>query len=248
MSKLYFLGSGTDYSIGFSNYQSAILIENLNQQCFLIEAGSDIKYSLKEFKFCPKKLDGIYISSTGIEYARGLEWLGFTRKFTEASPPVKLYLHHAIKEIVWDKFLKGTMSSLYLERATLELFFELKQMSDNESFHWDNGIFTQIPLTYPLKRTPLYFSFNNSRVLLTMGANLEDESIMPWAEKATFIFHSCKDLLPGEDMIPYLEKLSIIPDKLKKKMWFYQTNLIQYPDCTSFGFKGFIEKGQIFSL
>lgn len=72
-SKNYFLGSGSSFAIGPENYQSNVLLE-LENDTLLIDAGTDIKYSLRDQGLSYKDIK-IFILATCIMII-AVDWNG----------------------------------------------------------------------------------------------------------------------------------------------------------------------------
>ena len=100
--KITFLGSGSAFTIGESNFHSNLLIEDLKtSKKLLIDCGSDTRFSMQEVGLTFNDIDAVYISHIHADHTGGLEWLGFTRYFSKFTIP-DLYTSHEIVKPLWN--------------------------------------------------------------------------------------------------------------------------------------------------
>ena len=105
----------------------------------LIDAGSDIRFSLNKLHLTYLDIRNIYISHLHADHIGGLEWLALTTYFDpryENKP--NLYISEHLVRDLWEKSLSGGLSTLQTEQASLEHFFNVKPLKQHEQFVWQN--------------------------------------------------------------------------------------------------------------
>ena len=136
--KLTFLGAGSAFTIGEDNYHSNMLLQK-DDDSLLIDAGSDIRFSLNKLHLTYLDIRNIYISHLHADHIGGLEWLALTTYFDpryENKP--NLYISEHLVRDLWEKSLSGGLSTLQTEQASLEHFFNVKPLKQHEQFVWQN--------------------------------------------------------------------------------------------------------------
>jgi ribonuclease BN (tRNA processing enzyme) len=123
--KFLFLGSGSAFTIGADNFQSNMLFTSESGKKFLIDCGTDIRFSLCEANFSYSDITDIYISHLHSDHVGGLEYIGFSTKFDPQCEKPNLYLSQDIAVELWHKSLAGGMEAIEGELAILETFFRV---------------------------------------------------------------------------------------------------------------------------
>lgn len=84
--KLIFLGTGSAFTIGASNFHSNMILEDDHKNQLLIDCGSDARFSLHEQGFSHRHITDVYISHLHADHAGVLPdaehdgFRGFVRK------------------------------------------------------------------------------------------------------------------------------------------------------------------------
>lgn len=71
--KMTFLGSGSAFTVGPDNYHSNVLLE-IGKDSLLIDAGSDLRHSLREQNRGYLDIKNVYITHLHGDHTGGLEW------------------------------------------------------------------------------------------------------------------------------------------------------------------------------
>src|ERR1700733_10351946 len=121
--KMTFLGSGSAFTIDDGNFQSNILLQ-LDNNTLLLDAGTDIRFSLKALQLDHLDIQNVYISHLHSDHAGGLEWLAL-RTFFDPLYVGKpgLFISEKILEDLWNKTLSGGLSTLATQQASIHTFF-----------------------------------------------------------------------------------------------------------------------------
>lgn len=250
--KMTFLGAGSAFTIGPENYHSNILLET-NGDSLLIDAGTDIRHSLREQNLGHKDIKNVYITHLHGDHAGGLEWLALTTHF-DAEHPHKpnLFISDKLIDDLWNKTLSGALSTLAHTRPTLNTYFKTHPIKEKGHFTWEDIKFKLVPTIHFYSNDQLMpsyglsFSYNNTKVLFTSDTQNTPEHLMPYYEWADIIFHDCETNAGKSSVHPHYSDLVLLPASIKNKMWLYHYNPGPLPDAKKDGFMGFVMKGQHF--
>ena len=249
---MIFLGSGSAFTIGPENYHSNILLE-LGQDSLLIDAGTDIRHSLREQNRSYLDVGNVSISHVHSGHAGGLEWLALTSYF-DSNYKGKPNLITSEKIIVdlWNKTLCGGLSTLPETRASIDSFFNVKPIKPHEGFVWSSIDFKLVQTVHfysDYELMPSYgliFTYNKTCIFFTSDTQNSLEQLISCYEAADIIFHDCETQTHQSHVHAHYSELVKLPAYLKKKMWLYHYNPGQLPDAKKDGFLGFVVKGQSF--
>jgi ribonuclease BN (tRNA processing enzyme) len=137
--KIHFIGTGTAGTL--KNYHTNFLIEQ-NGKFMLIDAGSDIRFSLRDFGKSMTDIDAVYISHLHGDHSGGIESLGFGTFFIPGKKrSIKLYGNGEVLQNGWAKTWSGGMESLQeglIEGiANLDTYFDTMLIHKNGMFEWE---------------------------------------------------------------------------------------------------------------
>lgn len=101
-----FLGSGSAFTVSPENYHSNVLLE-IDKDALLIDAGSDLRHSLREYNKGHLDIHNVYITHLHNDHCGGREWLAFKTYFDpEYKDKPNLYLTESLAEDLWNKSLQ----------------------------------------------------------------------------------------------------------------------------------------------
>lgn len=252
--KMTFLGAGSAFTNGPDNYQSNVLLE-IDKDTLLIDAGTDIRHSLREQHRDYIDIKNIYLSHLHGDHSGGLEWLALTTYF-DANYPGKprLITSEQLIHDLWNKTLAGGLSTLRAERATIDSFFNVEVIKGQAGFTW-HGIDFQLVRTihfysnnHLMPSFGLMFSYNQKKILFTSDTQCTPDELMPLFETSDVIFHDCETQDPASGVHAHYSELAKLPAHIKQKMWLYHYNPGQLPNAQQEGFLGFVKKGQCFEF
>ncbi len=254
--KLIFLGSAAAFTLDANNFQSNMLLVADNGRKLLIDCGTDIRWALNMINVHHADIDAVYVSHLHADHIGGLEWLGFSTKFFQNGQGQKptFFAHEDITTSIWDESLRGGLSSLQNEVATLDSFFKTHPIGKENTFTWEGVEFTLVKTKHVkmndryMPSYGLYFEINGCKIFLTTDAILWPEVFNFYYHKADIIFHDC-ETLPGRTNAHanYMDLINL-PPEVKSKIWLYDYNDGQLPDCKKDGFLGYIVRGQEFKF
>ena len=248
--KLVFLGAGSAFTM--ENRQSNMIIEH-NGKKLLIDAGSDVRFSLKLMGYSFKDIDEVYISHLHADHCGGLEWLGFITYFTPGVLRPKLHISQNMVAPLWTNTLSGGMASLEGTIATLDTFFDVNAIPANGGFTFE-GIHFQLIQTIHIMDgfsfCPSYglmFEYNGKKNFITSDTQFSPSQISRLFTMADAIFEDCETGFKSGVHAHYSD-LKTLPAEIKAKMWLYHYNDGQLPDAVADGFLGFVKKGDVFEF
>jgi ribonuclease BN (tRNA processing enzyme) len=254
MIKLFFLGSGSAFTVGADNFQSNMLLISERGNKLLIDCGSDIRFSLHEAGLSHLDITDIYISHLHSDHVGGLEYIGFSTKFDPRCNKPNLYLSKDLAGGLWNNTLSGGMSSIDGDLADLSTFFEVHQISRASYFTWEKINFYLVKVIhinngyYLMPSYGLLFDINGIQVFLTTDTQLYLERLGKYYERANIIFQDCEISEFPTNIHAHYEQLLKLPKKIRKKMWLYGYQPGSLPDAKKDGFCGLVKRGQTFEF
>jgi ribonuclease BN (tRNA processing enzyme) len=258
--KLKFLGVGGAFC-GSDQYQSNCAIE-IDGKLFLIDCGSDIRFSLKEQYLhinngnISDYVKWVYISHLHGDHCHGLEWLGYCTYFNpSASKPILIGDSNVIHSL-WDYTLKGTMGDVKGKALKMNDFFEIKDCLNRNIMIGDKEqmllTLVESPHVDPYKKSyGLFIETEKRKTYYTSDVN-DDNMVVnkKYYEAADIIFHDCETYKFHSGVHAHYESLKTLPYKIKEKLWLYHysDDAIDKYDAVFDGFSGFCRKGDAFQI
>jgi ribonuclease BN (tRNA processing enzyme) len=248
-----FLGSGSAFTVGDNNYHSNILVSHKNSN-LLVDCGSDVRFSLHDQGLDHNAIEAVYISHLHADHAGGLEWLGFNRKFASKKEKPTLYVSEKLVKDLWNKVLSGGMSSLMNNKASLDSFFIVHSVNEENVFHWQGIKFELIRTIHyhnNKKLAPsygLFLSYNHTKIFITTDTQFTPKRLEKYYSEADIIFQDCDLTNKYSSVHAGYNQLVTLDKNIKAKMWLYHYNSVKLPDAKSDGFCGFVKKGQVFTM
>jgi ribonuclease BN (tRNA processing enzyme) len=252
--KIMFLGSGAAFTRSPENYQSNVLL-SMGEDTLLIDAGSDLRHSIREQGLGYKDIRNVYISHLHADHCGGLEWLALLSHFDpEYKGKPRLFTAEEIMWDLWDKTLSGGLRTLRDMHANIGSYFDTQPIKPDLGFKWQGIDFQLVKAKHYydgctlMPTYGLIFSHNNTRVFFTADCQFTPEQFMPYYEKSDIIFHDCEILKKPSQVHSHYLDLAKLPDHIKQKMWLYHYNSVKLPDAKKDKFLGFVTKGQCFLI
>ncbi len=249
--KMTFLGSGAMGTI--ENYNSNILLEDKTGDTLLIDCGDDAKRSLHEAGYSYKDINNVYITHLHGDHTHGLEWLGFCTFFDPECKRPNLCISRFLKDDLW-KTLSGGMKSCQGMVNTLTAYFDVTSIKRNGAFNWANTSFQLVQSVHVMDGFTivpsfgLMFNIDGTEIFFTSDTQFCPEQIKDFYNKADIIFQDCETTPYKSGVHAHYTDLVTLPHNIKEKMWLYHYNDGTKPHAKTDGFKGYVEKGQIFEF
>ncbi|MBW4578396.1 MAG: MBL fold metallo-hydrolase [Tildeniella nuda ZEHNDER 1965/U140] len=252
--KFVFLGSGSAFTVGADNFHSNMLLISDRGKSFLIDCGSDIRFSLLLAGFSHTDISDIYISHLHTDHAGGLEFIGLNTKFDPTCDRPNLYLSKDLAGDLWERTLSGGMRSVEGDILDLESYFKVHKIDRNSYFEWEGIQFNLVKVTHVnngyfiIPSYGLFFEVEGVKVFLTTDARLTLEDNATFYEQADLIFHDCETSPFPSGVHAHYHELLALPAEIKRKMWLYHYQPGALPDAEKDGFQGFVKRGQTFDF
>lgn len=252
MTKLMFLGSGSAFTVGADNFQSNMMVISDRGNKLLIDCGSDIRFSLHAAGFSHLDVTDVFISHLHADHIGGLEYVGFSTKFDPRCSKPRLYLSQELVGDLWSRSLSGGMRSIEGDIADLDTFFDVRPISRNATFEWEEIEFTPIRTIHVMNgyfifpSYGLFFVLDGFKVLITTDTKLCMDVFGKYYEEADIIFQDCETAKFPSQIHAHYSELLKLPKGIRHKMWLYHYQPGALPDCQADGFQGFVKRGQTF--
>ena len=249
--KLLFLGVSSAFSVGENRFQSNMLVESDSGSKLLLDCGSDARHSLYAQGYTYSDIDAVYVSHLHSDHIGGLEWLGFSKRFIDEGK-ITLFISPDQVDRLWDSVLRGGMSSIETEQATLSTYFNVQPAYNH--FVWENYHFQLVKTIHSIsngKILPSYGLFITGiakKVFISMDTRFTPDILQPFYNAADVIFHDCETSAKLSGQHAHYNELKTLDNKIKKKIWLYDYNCGLLPNAKKDGFKGFVVRGQRFDF
>ncbi len=252
--KLIFLGTGSAFTL--DNYQSNILIDAPEGR-LLIDCGGDARRSLAEHGLAAADISEVYISHLHADHIGGLEWLGLTTYFSgskdDPSLRPRLHVHHTLVDDLWLS-LHGGMGTIQGRVAKLDTYFDVQPIERNGGFTFAGTEFRTVQVVHyydGFEIVPTYgllFEKSGLPVFITTDAQVAPNQMNDFRDMADYIFQDCETAKFWSTVHAHYDELVSLDEEVKGRMWLYDYQDGEKPDCIKDGFLGWIEKGQVFDF
>ncbi len=254
--RLTFLGAGAAFTEDPDNFQSNMFIERkdsgprgADRSGLLIDAGTDIRWSMKAAGLSYRNIHSVYISHLHADHIGGLEWVGFRTYFDPECAKPSLIATKGVINRLWDDCLKGGMEGLDFGRADLSTYFDVTVVSESERFQWGNASFEPVRVPHFYSDGKEWSSFglmmrtDNKSTFLTTDAIFDFPRLRPQYEEADVILQDSETSPFKSGAHAHYDELVGLPPGIKKKMWLYHYNDEALPNAVADGFLGFAKPG-----
>ena len=252
--KMTFLGSGSAFTIGDGNYQSNVMLEK-NNDTLLLDAGSDLRFSLAAQNRTYHDINNVYISHLHGDHVGGLEWLALATYFDPVfKKKLNLFISDQLVGDLWNKSLAGGLRTLANELSMLDTYFNVHIIDGEGVFKWQGIEFKLVQTVHvysDFKLVPcfgLLFKCGSTRVFYTADTQYAPSQLLEFYQEADIIFHDCETLPIKTGVHAHYTELLNAPLEFRKKMWLYHYNPGALPDAKADGFLGFVTRGQTFEF
>lgn len=252
--KIKFLGSGSAFTM--KNFQTNAILTADSGKRLLIDAGTDIRFSMREAGLGYKDVDAVYFSHAHADHLGGAEWLAFARFFDKsAGGPPDLFCIRTLMHELWDHSLRGGLESIEGKVMHLTDYFHCHGIEPNESFVWEGITFTPVQTVHIVDGFRFMPSYGllietpgGKTVFYSGDSQYAPSQLSKFYGMAGLIFHDCETAPYFSKVHAHYNDLKTLPNDTKSKMWLmhYQDDPSQ--DVSGDGFAGFVKKGQEFQI
>lgn len=252
--KCVFLGSGSAFTVGADNFHSNVLLISDRGAKFLVDCGSDIRFSLFLEGYSYADITDIYVSHLHADHAGGLEYIGLSTKFDDRCDRPNLYLSNDLASDIWDRTLAGGMRSVAGQILDMNAFFKLHKINTNGHFYWEGIQFRLIKVVhvdngfFVIPSYGLFFEVDGVKIFMTTDAKLCEGTNRDLYDEADLIFQDCETSPFPSSVHAHYSELVQLPTEIRHKMWLYHYQPGPLPDAVKDGFQGFIKRGQTFDF
>ena len=256
--EIQILGTGSAFCL--HNHQSNLIVKK-NKKILLVDAGGDIRFSLKNAGYGIRDIDALYISHLHNDHIGGMEYLALYSYFDPGDSPIKLFIHQSILKELWDNALKAGLSSVQNKTLALKDYFNIFPISSELIFEWQNIKFALIPTPHIFNGKKNIFTYglfiedNESKksIYLTGDTQFNPIKIQDAYNDADLIIHDCETSEFKSSVHSHYNEIKMLDSHVKNKtyLWHYQDNVIKNFDywqkkSKKDGFQGFIKKSARF--
>jgi ribonuclease BN (tRNA processing enzyme) len=204
-----------------------------NGKRLLLDAGGDIRFSLRDVSLSYKDIDGVYISHLHADHSSGIEYLSFCSYFDPSmkDKKIKLYGSGEILRRGWEDSWKGGLESVQGKLLSLEDFFVLNPVKPNGSFEWEGiqfDIVQSIHIMNGYSIVPCYglmIRHMSKIIFWTADCQFCPHQILDFYKRADLIIQDCETTNFKSGVHANFTDLATLPNDIKKKMI-----LIHYQD------------------
>ncbi|ETR73246.1 MAG: beta-lactamase domain containing protein [Candidatus Magnetoglobus multicellularis str. Araruama] len=254
--EILFLGTGSAFC--FQNYQSNLLIKK-NNQFLLVDAGGDLRFSLKDAGICINDIHSLYISHLHNDHIGGMEFIALFTYFNPKCKPLNLYIHESFVDPLWNNALKAGLNSVQNKRLSLQDYFNIKSIDQtNLHFEWQGIHFSLIPTQHMIDGESILYTYGlmihdrsiDYHVFLTGDTQFVPNMLQDAYNQADLVIQDCEtsDIKSGVHA-HYFDNIALDP-RIRRKtyLWHYQDNVVNgfnnwQQRAINDGFCGFISKG-----
>jgi len=254
--EIHFLGTGSAFC--FHNYQSNLLIKK-NNHLLLVDAGGDLRFSLKDAGLCIQEIDAIYISHLHNDHIGGMEFVALFTYFNPNCQPLKLFIHENLVQTLWNNALKAGLTSVQEKQLSLEDYFNVRSVdSSNASFEWQNIHFTLIPTQHMFDGNKIIYTYglmmhdltSDYKVFFTGDTQFVPDMHKEAYQQANIVIQDCETSEFKSSVHAHYLDNKTLPSQVKAKtyLWHYQDNVVKdfenwQKRSLNDGFCGFVTRG-----
>jgi hypothetical protein len=253
--KLTFIGTGSAFTM--TGFQSNMVLEDSGKR-LLIDCGGDVRHALAKAGLGAKDIDGLYVSHLHADHIGGIEWLGFSRYFSQGPKP-DLFINERLATNLWEQSLRGGMASHQGVVLTLDHFFKtVHRIAHNSGFKWGQTDCRLVQTVHYMDGYEIVPSYGLimkidgkpevGEVFLTTDTQFAPNQIMDFYQRASIIFQDCETSNYKSGVHAHYTELKTLPPDIRKRMWLYHYQDGPLPDAVGDGFAGFVKQGQTFEF
>jgi ribonuclease BN (tRNA processing enzyme) len=248
-----FLGTGSAFAK--QNFNSNAILE-VNGKRLLIDAGTDIRWSLDKAGINLTDIDAVYVTHNHADHWAGAEFLAYGSYFNPAFVKdgvrrrFKLFAHSSVRSLLWGTMKDSTV--LPNKKAELTDYFDVVEFT-GESFTWEGVEFNVVKVIHCLdngEAMPCYGltwkTPSGKTVWYSADAILDrDQKLF---DTADVIFHDCETAPFKTGVHAHYSELATLSSEQRSKITLYHYNDGPRKDAVADGFNGFAVQGATIPL
>lgn len=261
--KIHVLGCGSAFTQ--KNYQSNYLLEHEGKY-LLFDAGSDIRFSLRDSNLKVSDIDAVYISHLHADHAGGLEYLAFSTFFNPATKgSIKLFGNKEVLKFGWEHTWSGGLRSIEGTICSLDDYFKVSRLEENGSFLWNGIMFQTVQSVHIMDGYSIVPSFglmiycpdSTKKIYFTADQQFCPFQIQKFYDEADIIIQDCETVPDNyaSKVHAHYSFLKTLPLETKNKMYLTHYNDNVLADFENLndrakldGFLGFLLKNQVLEV
>ena len=240
--KITVLGCGNSFSV--KNYNTSFLLEEGDSK-LLLDCGNLNLLALHNAGIYPKDITDIYVSHDHSDHCGGLENMAFYCYDWKSKPKVSnkdyvptLIVHERLLPKLWENTLKGGLQSIEGFETTLDTYFNVCPIKDNETFNWQGWNIQLIQQMHTMNGS----SYNEA------GLIFQDCECTPFSSGAHANFYEISSDINGKCINPKNRGkiwLTHYQDFVSDNKHFNGNPFDWNKAATDAGFNGFVTLGQV---
>jgi ribonuclease BN (tRNA processing enzyme) len=273
--KMKFVGTGSAFTL--KNFQTNTLIER-NGKYLLIDAGTDIRFSLHRAGMSYKNIDALYLTHCHGDHISGLEYLAFCTYFDPSckDDKITLYGNNTLLREAWNHTLSGGLRSVQGKVVTLSDYFDVQMIKKNGGFEWEGIRFHIVQSVHIMDGYSIVHSYGlmidvpenegtmtefkrGKRIFYTGDTQFNPNQIQDFYKAADLIIQDCETTPYMSGVHANYQELCTLSPEIKKKMCLvhFQDNVLDdngnvLPEwvekAKKDGFIGFVERGTVMDM